>query len=88
MGEWGGHAFLKVSRFREKPSIDLAKEFVESGHHLWNAGMFVFTVGALKDGYGAVLPRTSEALERVTQNSGRPRRRVGQYGCNPASTMG
>ena len=68
MGEWGGHAFLKVSRFREKPSIDLAKEFVESGHHLWNAGMFVFTVGALKDGLRRFLPRTSEALERVTQN--------------------
>ena len=30
--------------------------------------MFVFTVGALKDGLRRFLPRTSEALERVTQN--------------------
>ena len=68
MGEWGGHCFLKVSRFREKPSIDLAREFVDSGQYLWNAGMFVFTVGALKDALRRFLPRTSEALERVTQN--------------------
>ena len=34
MGEWGGHAFLNVNRFREKPNIDLAREFVSSGQHL------------------------------------------------------
>ena len=68
MGEWGGHAFLNVSRFREKPSVDLAEEFVESGNYLWNAGMFVFTVGALKDAFRKFLPRTLEALERLAQN--------------------
>ena len=68
MGEWGGHSFQKVARFREKPNIDLAREFAESGQHLWNAGMFVFTVGALKDAFRRFLPRTFEALERVTRN--------------------
>lgn len=35
---------LQVDRFIEKPSLDKAKEYLESGHHLWNCGLFTFTV--------------------------------------------
>ena len=36
-----------VLRFVEKPSIDLAQEYVDSGRFLWNSGMFCFTAGAM-----------------------------------------
>lgn len=48
--ETGGDTDLpvrKVLQFREKPSWTLAQEYVESGHYLWNAGMFVFRFGYL-----------------------------------------
>ena len=31
-----------VQKFVEKPSIDLAKEYTESGEYYWNSGMFLF----------------------------------------------
>lgn len=33
----------KVKRFHEKPSIEKAKEYVSSGLHFWNSGIFCFT---------------------------------------------
>ena len=34
-----------VVRFVEKPSLEKAREYVESGRFLWNSGMFCFTAG-------------------------------------------
>jgi mannose-1-phosphate guanylyltransferase/mannose-6-phosphate isomerase len=36
-------SWLEVERFVEKPSPDLAKEYLESGEYFWNSGIFVFT---------------------------------------------
>ncbi len=36
-----------VGQFLEKPSAASAAEFVASGRHLWNSGMFVFTAATL-----------------------------------------
>ena len=35
---------LRVKGFREKPTAARAQEYLNSGHHFWNAGMFVFRV--------------------------------------------
>ena len=35
---------LGVRSFREKPSYEKAVEYLESGDHYWNAGMFVWTL--------------------------------------------
>lgn len=37
----------KVLRFVEKPSLEKAQEYVDSGRFLWNSGMFCFTAGAM-----------------------------------------
>ena len=37
----------KVLRFIEKPSLDKAREYLESGRFLWNSGMFCFSAGAM-----------------------------------------
>jgi mannose-1-phosphate guanylyltransferase/mannose-6-phosphate isomerase len=37
----------KVLRFIEKPSLDKAREYLESGHFLWNSGMFCFSAGVM-----------------------------------------
>jgi mannose-1-phosphate guanylyltransferase len=33
-----------VKEFKEKPSYEVASSYVDSGHYLWNAGMFVWRV--------------------------------------------
>src|SRR5690606_28983000 len=35
----------EVVSFREKPSQELAEEFIQQGNFLWNSGMFCFSAG-------------------------------------------
>lgn len=35
---------VKVNRFVEKPDIEHAKQYIDNGNYLWNAGMFIFDV--------------------------------------------
>jgi mannose-1-phosphate guanylyltransferase/mannose-6-phosphate isomerase len=37
----------KVLRFVEKPSLEKAQQYFDSGRFLWNSGMFCFTAGAM-----------------------------------------
>lgn len=46
----------KVKTFTEKPGLELAKTFVESGEFLWNAGIFVWSVAAIKTAFKEHLP--------------------------------
>ena len=39
----------KVLAFREKPPMDMALRYLESGRHYWNAGMFVWTLADFRD---------------------------------------
>lgn len=36
-----------VRRFIEKPDIEMAEQYVDSGNYLWNSGMFCFSAGTL-----------------------------------------
>ena len=40
----------KVIRFTEKPSLDKAKEFLQAGDYLWNAGIFIWKVSSILKG--------------------------------------
>jgi mannose-1-phosphate guanylyltransferase len=46
----------KVKTFTEKPGLDLAKTFVESGDFLWNAGIFVWSISSIKAAFKEHLP--------------------------------
>ncbi|SNS57608.1 mannose-1-phosphate guanylyltransferase (GDP) [Ekhidna lutea] len=37
----------KVKTFTEKPEVDLAAKFIESGDFLWNSGIFVWSIDAI-----------------------------------------
>lgn len=53
-------AVKKVKTFTEKPHLELAQQFVESGEFVWNAGIFVWNVQAIQEAFGAYLPETAE----------------------------
>jgi len=46
MAEELGGGFRRVARFVEKPDAATAAQYVASGNHAWNAGMFIWRVGA------------------------------------------
>ncbi len=43
----GGAAVHEVTTFREKPSVETARGYLESGRFSWNAGIFVWTLPTL-----------------------------------------
>ena len=45
-----------VTNFTEKPNLQTAKQFVESGTYLWNAGIFVWSVQSILTAFKTYLP--------------------------------
>ncbi len=52
----------KVKTFTEKPQLELAKAFLESGEFVWNAGIFVWNVKAIQKAFEHYLPETAEVF--------------------------
>ena len=50
----------KVKTFTEKPELELAKKFVESGEFVWNAGIFIWNANTIKSAFEAYLPDMAE----------------------------
>lgn len=46
----------KVKTFTEKPNIDLAKVFYDSGEFVWNSGIFLWNVNTIIDSFKSYLP--------------------------------
>ncbi len=46
----------KVKTFTEKPNIELAKVFVDSGEFVWNSGIFIWNVKAITEAFQSHLP--------------------------------
>jgi mannose-1-phosphate guanylyltransferase len=52
--------FHKVKTFTEKPNLDIAKTFIQSGDFLWNAGIFVWSAQAILSAFNRYLPEMNE----------------------------
>jgi mannose-1-phosphate guanylyltransferase/mannose-6-phosphate isomerase len=59
-GAGSGPAF-PVAEFIEKPPLDLAQQFVDSGDYYWNSGMFVFKAARYLEELKAYAPDILEA---------------------------
>ena len=46
----------KVLKFTEKPTLDVATKFLESGEYLWNAGIFIWSVQSILKAFENSLP--------------------------------
>ena len=56
---------FSVARFREKPDLATAREYVASGRFFWNSGMFAWRPRILLDGLAAHRPALASGLERL-----------------------
>jgi mannose-1-phosphate guanylyltransferase len=54
----GYNNLLKVKTFTEKPDIDLAKVFIESGDFYWNSGIFIWNIKSILSAFEKHLPDT------------------------------
>ena len=53
-----------VKTFTEKPNLEMAKMFLESGDFLWNAGIFIWSVKSCRAAFAAFLPEIHQTFEK------------------------
>lgn len=64
-----GRAY-KVDRFVEKPSLEVAKEYLSTEEYLWNSGMFIWRVSSILKNIQKFMPDTYHALMRIQDSIG------------------
>ena len=60
----------KVKIFTEKPNIEIAQQFLESGDFLWNAGIFVWNNRTIMTALETLLPEIHELFMKGLSNFG------------------
>lgn len=61
----GTHEIKSVNSFKEKPSLEVAKEYLNNGHYLWNAGIFMFNEKYMKSQYHKFAKNTYQLLNSL-----------------------
>jgi mannose-1-phosphate guanylyltransferase len=61
---------LKVKTFTEKPDLDLARVFLESGDFYWNSGIFIWNIKSILAAFETHLPDTYAVFDEGKTNLG------------------
>ena len=62
----------KVKAFTEKPNLELAKVFLESGDFLWNSGIFIWSLDSIRNAFNAYLPEMAHKFAEGENIMGTP----------------
>jgi mannose-1-phosphate guanylyltransferase len=54
---------LKVKTFTEKPDIELAVKFIQSGDFYWNSGIFIWNIKVIMEAFEKYLPEMFSAFQ-------------------------
>ena len=74
--------FTKIKTFTEKPELDFAQLFVDSGEFFWNTGLFIWNVNTIIDTMMKMLPDMSQRLNEIfAKEPNRDKRRSALYEC-------
>lgn len=65
LAENDGITFLKARRFVEKPNAETAEDYVNSGRYFWNAGMFIWSLAAVRKAIAQFRPQLLPMMARV-----------------------
>ena len=53
-----------VKQFKEKPNLETAKAYLESGDYLWNSGIFIWSLETIHEAINAYLPELAEIFRK------------------------
>ena len=67
---------LKVDSFREKPAIEVAREYLAAGNYLWNAGIFVWNVDTIVESIRAFVSDLAAKMDTMSESFYTPDERV------------
>lgn len=83
----GAGGVRTVARFVEKPDAVRAAEYVASGRHLWNAGIFVFRGDAFLDLLARHAPEIAAGLEAIAAEAPGSKRAAELYARLPSISI-
>ena len=76
LGVFEGLPVFHVMRFKEKPNLQLAEQFLRSGDHAWNSGMFIWTVERILHEVRRLMPDLDGKLLKISQQWDTSRRQA------------
>ncbi len=78
LGARSGKTTYQVERFKEKPSLGIAKQLIRQGA-LWNSGIFVWKASALLEALNRYQPAIALALKEISRAAqGKPLAQAGR----------
>lgn len=57
------HNIFRVDEFKEKPTLEIAKEYIQSPNYLWNSGIFIWNVNTIINAFRVYEPEVSSIFE-------------------------
>lgn len=63
---------FSVNRFREKPDLETAREFLKAGSFYWNSGIFVWKVKTILDALAEFQPAMLARINKIANAIGTP----------------
>ena len=67
-----GEEIYRVKAFTEKPNLELAKVFLESGDFLWNSGIFIWSLHSILSAFQEFLPEMANKFAEGDNLMGTP----------------
>lgn len=68
-----GKHVRKVKTFTEKPSLEIAQQFLESGDFYWNSGIFIWNVKSINAAFEKHLPDVDELFKSGLEKFNTPK---------------
>lgn len=67
-GELAEGEVYKVDSFREKPCLEVAKQYLADGGYLWNAGIFVWNVDTIMSSLREYVPGLASQMDEMAES--------------------
>lgn len=72
-----GHPNInKVKTFTEKPNLEMAKIFLDSGEFFWNSGIFIWKVSTIHKALEELLPETYNQFATISDHYNQPTEQI------------
>lgn len=57
---------FRVEEFKEKPTLEIAQQYIKEPNYLWNAGIFVWNVTTIVNAFRVYEPKMARLFEDIT----------------------
>jgi len=64
--------YNKVKTFTEKPTLEIAQSFLQSGDFLWNSGIFIFSIKTILKSFEKYMPELYELFSGIRKKLNSP----------------